>query len=56
MTKIVSRRLIGSQDDKNDDNDRNGAIPHTFGAYDHVTEVEYVPGKSTLPEINLWDP
>ncbi|KAI4229277.1 MAG: hypothetical protein L6R36_001025 [Xanthoria steineri] len=47
MTKIVSRRLIGSQADKNDDNDRNGAIPHTFGAYDHVTEVEYVPAPTS---------
>ncbi|KAI4281010.1 MAG: hypothetical protein L6R38_004004 [Xanthoria sp. 2 TBL-2021] len=34
----------GNQDDENDDNNKNGAIPHTFGAYNHVTEVEYVPG------------
>ncbi|KAL8860246.1 MAG: hypothetical protein Q9178_003217 [Gyalolechia marmorata] len=36
----------GTQDGKsssNDNNDKSYAIPHTFGAYDHVTEVEYVP-------------
>lgn len=32
------------------DNNKNGAIPHIVGAYNHVTEVEYVPGKCTLPD------
>ncbi|KAL8906254.1 MAG: hypothetical protein Q9171_006341 [Xanthocarpia ochracea] len=27
----------------NNNNDKNYPIPHTFGVYDHVTEVEYVP-------------
>ncbi|KAL8846823.1 MAG: hypothetical protein Q9221_008109 [Calogaya cf. arnoldii] len=31
----------------NNDNDK-GAIPHTFGAYDHVTEVEYVANSTSV--------
>ncbi|KAL8634938.1 MAG: hypothetical protein Q9226_009410, partial [Calogaya cf. arnoldii] len=34
-----------------DNNNKNGAIPHTFGAYDHVTEAEHV-ANSTLASHN----
>lgn len=49
MTENLLLRLVGNQDDGNNDQ-KNGAIPHTFGAYDHVTEVDYVPGKCTWPD------
>ncbi|KAL8673983.1 MAG: hypothetical protein Q9168_001626 [Polycauliona sp. 1 TL-2023] len=43
MTESLSLDLVGGRDEQDDqNNNEDGAIPHTFGAYDHVTEVDYV--------------
>lgn len=33
----------------NDDDNNIGAVPHTFGAYNHVTEVEHLESMNVPP-------